>query len=227
MKAQAFDHVALWVDERDALATLLCDACGMHEIERTDAFTLVGGDARQGKLTLFAAEGPRERGVLERIVLRVPDLDGCRARLLPEQASLEERDGQLLLEAPPGFPLGLLQSDPDGIADLDHVVLRVPDPDRTAHALEGFGLERNGTRVGVGDRHVALIHGDSAGGERPLLNHLAFLVGSARDVQLEAEEQGIGVDRLVDAANTLAVFLRGPDGIALEYVEHKPSFSLV
>ena len=53
----------------------------MHEIERTDAFTLVGGDAREGKVTLFEAEGPRDRGVLERIVLRVPRLEDVRERL--------------------------------------------------------------------------------------------------------------------------------------------------
>ena len=46
----------------------------MHVVDRTDTFTLVGGDARRGKLTLFAAEAPRERGVLERIVVRVPRL---------------------------------------------------------------------------------------------------------------------------------------------------------
>ena len=33
-------------------------------------------------------------------------------------------------------------------------------------------------------------------------------------------------DDVVDAANTLAVFLRGPDRIRLEYVEHKPEFAL-
>ena len=31
----------------------------------------------------------------------------------------------------------------------------------------------------------------------------------------------------MDAENTIAVFVMGPDGIKLEYVEHKPSFSLV
>ena len=80
MEANSFDHVALWVDERDALSRFLCDVCGMHEIERTDRFTLVGGDAREGKLTLFDADGPRDRGVLERIVLRVPDVDACLER---------------------------------------------------------------------------------------------------------------------------------------------------
>ena len=58
MTLNSFDHVALWTDERDRLARLLVDCCGMHEIERTDQFTLVGGDARRGKLTLFEAEGP-------------------------------------------------------------------------------------------------------------------------------------------------------------------------
>ena len=47
----------------------------MHVIERTDAFTLVGADARRGKLTLFEAEGPRERGALEHVALRVSDLE--------------------------------------------------------------------------------------------------------------------------------------------------------
>ena len=47
----------------------------MHVIDRTDAFTLVGADARRGKLTLFAAEGPRERGALEHVALRVRDLE--------------------------------------------------------------------------------------------------------------------------------------------------------
>ena len=34
---------------------------GMHVIERTDDFTLVGADARRFKLTLFAAEGRASR----------------------------------------------------------------------------------------------------------------------------------------------------------------------
>src|SRR3954449_7068507 len=71
----SLDHVALWVDEREPLATFLCDHLGMHVIEQTDTFTLVGVDAKLGKLTLFDAEGPREPGALERVVLRVRDLD--------------------------------------------------------------------------------------------------------------------------------------------------------
>ena len=55
----SLDHVALWVDERERLATFLCDHLGMHVIEQTDDFTLVGIDAKLGKLTLFEADGPR------------------------------------------------------------------------------------------------------------------------------------------------------------------------
>jgi hypothetical protein len=34
------------------------------------------------------------------------------------------------------------------------------------------------------------------------------------------------VERFVDAANTRAVFVWGPDRVRIEYVEHKPEFSL-
>lgn len=61
MDVNTFDHVALWTSARDELARLLVDCCEMHEIERTDRFTLVGGDARRGKLTLFDAEEPVNR----------------------------------------------------------------------------------------------------------------------------------------------------------------------
>ena len=50
---------------------------------------------------------------------------------------------------------------------------------------------------------------------------------SAQGVHDEAQRRGLEIDQFVDAANTLAVFVWGPDGIKLEYVEHKPSFSLV
>jgi len=52
------------------------------------------------------------------------------------------------------------------------------------------------------------------------------LVDSAGDTQAEAEDVGVEVDKFVDAANTLAVFLWGPERVKIEYVEHKPSFSL-
>ena len=75
MKIETLDHIALWVADRDELADFLVDRLGMHVIDRTDKFTLVGADARRGKLTLFAAEPDREPGPLSRIGLRVFDLE--------------------------------------------------------------------------------------------------------------------------------------------------------
>jgi hypothetical protein len=102
----------------------------------------------------------------------------------------------------------------------------VPDPDATAEALAGLGLERRGENVGVADREVELRRGDARVGESPLLNHLAFLVEESGAVEREARARGLEIDDVVDAPNTRAVFLVGPDRIRLEYVEHKPGFSL-
>jgi hypothetical protein len=62
--------------------------------------------------------------------------------------------------------------------------------------------------------------------ERPLLNHLAVLVESADEVIASAGDLGIEVESVVDAANTYAAFLWGPERVRIEYVEHKSTFSL-
>jgi catechol 2,3-dioxygenase-like lactoylglutathione lyase family enzyme len=222
--AHSFDHVALWVGDRGPLTDLLCDHLGMHVIERGDDFTLIGADALEGKLTLFDADGPRDQGVLERVVLRVADLDAAAARL-PDELRAERRGGLLAFDAPEGLRLGLTEA--AGLDyDLDHVVLRVPEPDRTSRRLEALGFARRNGALGVADRRVVLEAGGEEEGERPLLNHLALLVDSAEQVRIDAERRGIEIEKVVDAANTIAVFLRGPDGILIEYVEHKPEFSL-
>ena len=227
INANSLDHVALWVADRDALASFVADHLGMHVIEKTDKFTLLGADARRGKLTLFDAEGPREPGPLERVVLRVRDLDTALAAL-PDDLDVEERDGVRAFEAPEGLGMGLVAANGQGGPDydLDHVVLRVPAPDETASALEELGFDRHDRRLTIADKDVRLERGDADAGERPLLNHIAMLVDSAGDVQQEAERRGLEVADFVDAPNTLAVFVWGPDRIKLEYVEHKPGFSL-
>ena len=228
MHVEALDHVALWSTDRDALGELLVDACGMHEIERTEDFTLLGGDARRGKLTLFDADGPRERGALECVVVRVPDLGSARTRLaaagVPTPGAPDE---PIPVDAPSGLPLLLVASGADGVADLDHVVLRVTDPSSAARELEAMGLERVGEDLGVADKRVVLRGGGKREGDRPLLNHLALLVDDADAVEAEVRARGLAVDRVVDAENTRAVFVWGPDRVKLEYVEHKPGFSLV
>src|SRR4051812_7907637 len=154
----SFDHVALWVDERDAIAEFAYANLGMHEIERTDKFTLIGVDAKEGKLTLFDAEGPREPGALSRIVLRGSDLDEALDRLGADVQV--ERDGdEAHFDAPGGLRFALVQG--DGIEyDLDHVVLRVPEPETTAAGLAGLGFARRNGLLSVADRHVRLERGD-------------------------------------------------------------------
>jgi catechol 2,3-dioxygenase-like lactoylglutathione lyase family enzyme len=217
IRPTSLDHVALWVDQREPLAAFLCDRLGMHVIEETDTFTLVGVDAKLGKLTLFDAEGPRERGAIERIALRVGQLP----------ADLEpDADGVASFEGPGGVPLALVER-PGVEFDLDHVVLRLPERDAALAELEGMGFERRNGALAVGDRELHIVEGGAAEGERPLLNHIALLVDSAGDVQRDAEERGVEIDDVKDAPNTFAVFLRGPFGVRIEYVEHKPGFALV
>ena len=202
----SLDHVALWVDDRGPLATFLCDHLGMHVIEETDTFTLVGIDAKLGKLTLFDADGPRQHGALVRVVLRVADLEAVLASL--PFATTAQSDGVAAFEAPAGVPLGLVEARGEQF-DLDHVVLGLSDPESATRELVAMGFERR------------------ADGNRPLLNHLALLVDDARGIQDEAKGAGLEIDDVKDAKNTFAVFLRGPEGVRIEYVEHKPGFALV
>jgi len=228
VKTNALDHVALWVADRDPLADFVCAHLGMHVIERTDDFTLLGADARRGKLTLFAAEGPREAGVLERVVLRVRDLSRARESL-PGSLEVDQANGIARFQGPEGLGLGLTEAPQVEVEyDIDHVVLRVPEPRRTREGLAELGLSPDGdARLVVGDKAVVLTQADVAEGERPLLNHIALLVDSGREQLEEAKRRGIEIAEVRDAANTFAVFVWGPDRIKLEYVEHKPTFSLV
>ena len=224
MEPKTLDHVALWVADRDRIAEFCYAHLGMHEIAREEGFTLVGSHARHGKLTLFAAEGPREPGALVRVGLRVSDLGEALAAL-PGGTGEE-------FEVAEGLRIRLVEAATEVEYDLDHVALRAADPEAAAALYRGqlgFRAAEPGAdgvpRVEVGGAYVELYPGDPGAPERPLLNHVAVLVDSADDVIAEAEELGI-VESVVDAANTYAVFVWGPDRVRVEYVEHKPTFSL-
>jgi catechol 2,3-dioxygenase-like lactoylglutathione lyase family enzyme len=225
IRPTSLDHVALWADRRKELAAFLCDHLGMHVIEETDSFTLVGVDAKLGKLTVFDAEGPRQRGSLERIGLRVGNVAAALSGL-PQTAGARQEDGTALLEAPNGVPIMLLERGGTDF-DLDHVVLRLPDREGALSELEEMGFEQHDGALRVADRELRIVEGEPDDGHHPLLNHIALLVDSAHDVQREAERRGVEIDDVKDAPNTFAVFLRGPAGLRIEYVEHKPGFSLV
>jgi catechol 2,3-dioxygenase-like lactoylglutathione lyase family enzyme len=232
MRPLTLDHVAYWLADRDSLGAFATEHLGMHVIDRTDAFTLVGADARRGKLTLFAAPGSRERGALEHVALRVGDLAAA-LRRLPEDLAVERpRDGAAFFELGEGVRLGLVEAETAADYDLDHVALRSADPEATAseYASLGFDVATPGPsgcpRVEVGGAWIEFQPGEPGIPERPLLNHVAVLVESAEEHIAAARDLGIEIDDVVDAPNTLAVFLRGPEHVRIEYVEHKPTFSL-
>jgi hypothetical protein len=210
------------------MAEAAVERLGVRVIEETDRFTLLGADARRGKLTLFDAEGPRERGPLARIGLRVSSLDG--------------RDAAIDLGE--GLEIVLVEADTDSELDLDHVALVSADPIAAAERWHALGFapagdagrftdelrtrawRRRVARVEVGGAFLELLAGDSGNPERPLLNHIGVLVDSVEEHRADAEDLGIEIDDLVDAPNTIALFVWGPDRVKLEYIEHKPSFSL-
>src|SRR5215510_13532670 len=88
MNPTKLDHIAYWLADRDAVADFATAHLGMHVIDRTDRFTLIGSNARRGKLTLFDADGPRERGALEHVALRVADLDDALGAL-PDDVQID------------------------------------------------------------------------------------------------------------------------------------------
>jgi len=229
---KTLDHVAYWLADRDAVADFVVRHVGMHVIDRTDAFTLVGAEARRGKLTLFAAEGPRERGALEHVALRVADLERALAEL-PDGIEVERlRAGEAYFQLGEGVVLGLVEAETDLDYDLDHVALRSADPNATASEYRSLGFDAAAPgpsgcpRVEVGGAWIEFQPGEPGTPEQPLLNHLAVLVDSAGEHEAEARDLGVEIDNVVDAPNTLAVFVWGPEHVRIEYVEHKPTFSL-
>ena len=215
-KPVKLDHVALYVSDPPATAARILAQLPFRIIEETDEFVLVGRDPELGKLTLFAAEDgeAREAGVLRSIGVAIP-------------AGTVERT----LYLDDGLRLELTPSDPDGEVEVTRVTLLAPDPAVSARAWLEFGFEpapkANGAlRVKVGGQYLELVAGSPPATERPLLNHLGVLVESFDDVQRAVSDQGLEVNRVVDAENSRAVFVCGPDRVELEYIEHKPSFAL-
>src|ERR1043166_5674735 len=159
MEPNTLDHVAFWVTERDAIVDFATEQLGMHVIDRQDNFTLVGSDARRGKLTLFDADGPRDHGPFKHVALRVNSLDG------PSR-----------VELPGGIEVHLVEERTEVDYDLDHVALYTADPAVTAAAYLDYGFPpaepKDGVlRVEVGGAYVEFHEGDPGETEQPLLNH--------------------------------------------------------
>ena len=214
MEPTTLDHIALWVSDRDTIADFLTTHTDMHVIDRTDKFTLVGTDARRGKLTLFAAEGPREPLPLRHVGLRVSDLAEAESRL-PDGLELDRADGRIAFEVSRGpAPRARRGADRRRVRPRPRrALLGRARPGRgavpRARLRAGLARASGAPRVEVGGAWVEFHEGAVAEPEKPLLNHLAVLVDSADQHLNEAKEIGVEVADFVDAPNTLAVFLLG------------------
>ena len=236
LRPLTLDHVALWVADRDASRTFASSGSG--HARRSSARTRSRSSAPTRaavKLTLFAAEGPREPGALQHVALRVsiwpprrPRLPGDRARAL--------REGEVYFDVAEGLRHRARRgADADVEYDLDHVALVVPDPEELRRRLAPARLpsrppgpsEPRGWRSAGAYRRVPA--GEEPGeSERPLLNHLA--VTSTRRTNMAAQAVEAGAE-IVDVEgrreHVRGLRLKGPERVKVEYVEHKPSFSLV
>src|SRR4051794_38091106 len=138
----------------------------MHVISQEENFTLVGSDARRGKLTFFDAEGPRERGALKHVALRVDDLAAALGRLPDGTAPELSGDGAAYFDVAEGVRLGLVEAPTDVEYDLDHAALYSADPEEAARAYVDLGFngaergESGAPRVEVGGAYVEFHPGD-------------------------------------------------------------------
>ena len=228
MKINMLDHIALYMGDRDEAARFLTTHLGFHVVDHTERYTLVGAGGRLGKLTLFdAPQGTTPSpGEIGRITIRVADPEAA-AKELPPEANAEPSDGGYSFTGPEGLPLALVPGEGEFAGyDLEGFTLRSRSPEESARAFVemGFAPAGEATTVKAGEYLVRLTN--SAPDTGGMLFHIGCLVDSAEEHRREAEERGLEVTDFVEGPNTLAAFVRGPEGVSVEYVEHKPTFSL-
>lgn len=215
------DHVALRVVDPEAMAAFLSDSCGMEAAESAEGFTVLGPAGGRTKLFLFEADEPPAPGVLERVVLRVSDLEGALGRL-PSGLDVERVEPELAaFEGPEGLGLGLTSVFGGVDYDVDQIVLRVMDPDETTIAMAELGFVPRGGALHVADKQVRLRSGIRSAGEREPLSHIGVLVESVGAVRDQALRGGLQIDELTLAPNALGVYVRGPERIRVEYAERR------
>lgn len=229
---RTLDHVALRVEDRDAVAHQLVDLLDIDVIDRTDAFTLLGPDFTAGKLTLLDAH-PGTTPEPVKLVSLVFATGAGRPATAP-----------VVLDC--GLVLTFHASDPDDPSlahvprhSLVGVVLRSDDPPIAAALLAAeFGLQAES--VGA-DAASLSFGGDVAHGRITLvrerervaapddarrarmLDHVGIRIDDADAWRVHAERSGLRIDRWVEAPRTKAVFVDGPDSLLVEYVEHLPT----
>jgi len=228
MQVKMLDHIALYMNDRDEAARFLTTHLGFHVVDHTERYTLVGAGGKLGKLTLFdAPQGkPPSPGEISRVTIRVADPEAA-ASELPPWANAEPLDGGYAFTGPEGLPLALVPGEGEfADYDLEGFALNSGSPEESARSLVemGFAPGDDASTVKAGDYLIRLT--DTARNGGGMLFHIGCLVDSAEEHRREAEERGLEVTNFVEGPNTLAAFVRGPEDVSVEYIEHKPTFSL-
>jgi catechol 2,3-dioxygenase-like lactoylglutathione lyase family enzyme len=215
----AIDHLALRVADPEQLGGFLCDHCGMQSAESEEGFSVLGAPGDSTKLFLFEADEPPHPGVLQRVVLRLSDLEQGLA-MLPGKLEVHEIEPQLVVfQGPQDLELGFTSVLGGVDYDVDHVVLRALDPDETTIALAALGFVPQAGALQVADKQVRLQSGIRSAGENELLSHMGVLVESVEAVRGQAWSAGYEIDELTLAPNKLGVYVPGPERIRVEYAE--------
>lgn len=226
MQTPTLDHVAIHVHDRDATADQLVRELDWHVIERTDRFTLLGAHPDHGKLTLLDAtdEQQPDPGRLLSIMLAERGED------MPPPITIS--DGLIATFAPVDTLGPSWQQVPRHA--LVGVSLKANDPPIAAAVLEA----EHGMHVdAVSPEHAVLDVDGTATSGRIILNrerwssdadgmldHVGIRVEDAEAWRERAERDGIEVVKWVEAEHSRAVFLAGPDGLVLEFVELTKAF---
>ena len=214
------DHLAIRALNPDELARFLCDHCGMERMESDEGFAVLGAPDARTRLFLLQAEEAPNPGVLQRVVLRVGDLDAALARL-PDRLEVDHIEpGLAVFQAPEGLALGLTSVLGGGIDyEIDHFVLAVMSPDETMLALAELGFVPSGGGLHVGDKHLRLESGMRSEGDNEMLDHVGVLVESVGALHGQALRGGLQFDELTLAPNKLGIYVRGPERLRVEYAE--------
>lgn len=217
---RAIDNLGLRMSNAEAFAWFLCAYCGMQRTESPEGFTVLAPDGAHSRLFLFQAEEPPDPGVLQRVVLRVSDFEGAVSEL-PDGLEVQRPEPELaVFLGPDGLEIGLA-SYLGGAVDyeLDHVVLRVMDPDETAIAMAEVGFVLRAGAIHVADKHVRLEPGIRSSGESELLTHIGVLVDSVEALADHVLPPGLATDKFTFRPNELGLYVRGPERIRIEYTE--------
>ena len=221
----AGSHRALGRRPRRRSRTRSRRGLGMHVIERTDKFTLDRLRRAAREADALRRRGPARAGRAQ--AHRAAGERPCR----PRASSSAPRRPRFRT----GSSSGSWRRRPRSSTTSTTWLFTPAIPPAAAQEYLDLGFAeaprrpgRRGPRSRLRARSSSSTRATRRTSGKPLLNHLAVLVPSADDLLERGERTcDLQIANVVDAENTKAVFVWGPEGVKIEYVEHKATFSLV